>query len=256
MRHNGIIPIFVFDGIPPPEKRELIEKRKQDKKEAERKFKEIKGQIAASHDEDDVADLEAEADQLRRQFVRITGNDIVDVKNLLHIMGISYYESIGESDNICVKMVQKKVAFACLSEDMDMFIYGCPRVLRYLSLLKSSVVMYHLSGILTSLHLPFESFRDICVLSGTDYNLLSEDSLDLNKALKLYSKYSKSRVRDTYIEWIANNNYIKDIDAFINVTEMFNMQNVTIDRSLMNTSTYDTTAVKMLLSGYGFVFPQ
>uniref|UniRef100_A0A6C0LK74 XPG N-terminal domain-containing protein n=1 Tax=viral metagenome TaxID=1070528 RepID=A0A6C0LK74_9ZZZZ len=256
MRHNGIIPIFVFDGIPPPEKRELIEKRKQDKKEAERKFKEIKGQIAASHDEDDVADLEAEADQLRRQFVRITGNDIVDVKNLLHIMGISYYESIGESDNICVKMVQKKVAFACLSEDMDMFIYGCPRVLRYLSLLKSSVVMYHLAGILTSLHLPFDSFRDICVLSGTDYNLLSEDCLDLNKALKLYSKYSKARVRDTYIQWIANNNYIKDLDAFINVTEMFNMQNVTIDRCLMNTSIYDTTAVKMLLSGYGFVFPQ
>ena len=94
------------------------------------------------------------------------------------------------------------------------------------------------------------------MLSGTDYNLLSEDSLDLNKALKLYSKYSKARVRDTYIQLIANNNYIKDLDAFINVTEMFNMQNVTIDRCLMNTSIYDTTAVKMLLSGYGFVFPQ
>ena len=29
--HNGITPIFVFDGRPPPEKRELLEKRKQDK---------------------------------------------------------------------------------------------------------------------------------------------------------------------------------------------------------------------------------
>ena len=86
-----MIPIFVFDGIPPPETRELIKKRKQDKKEAERKFKEInpiKGQIAASHDEDDVTDLEAEADQLRRQFVRIAGNDMMS-KNLLDIMGIS-----------------------------------------------------------------------------------------------------------------------------------------------------------------------
>ena len=85
-------------GKPPPEKRELIEKRKQDKLVAEKKFKEIKRQIAnAKNDDDEVADLEAEADQLRRQFVRITGKDISDVKYLLRVMGISYYESDGDA---------------------------------------------------------------------------------------------------------------------------------------------------------------
>ena len=162
LRHNNITPIFVFDGKPPPEKRDILEKRKQDKIEAEKKFKEIKRQIATSCDEDDVADLEAEADQLRRQFVRITSGDIADVKKLLEIMGISYYESEGESDGICARMVQKKIAFACLSEDMDMFVYGCPRVLRYLSLLKSSVVLYDLRGIISTLKLQFNEFRDIC----------------------------------------------------------------------------------------------
>ena len=253
--HNNIIPIFVFDGKPPPEKKELLEKRKQDKLEAEKKFKEIKRQIATSHDDDDVADLEAEADQLRRQFVRITSGDIADVKNLLQIMGISYYESDGESDGICAKMVQKKTAFACLSEDMDMFIYGCPRVLRYLSLLKSSVVMYDLRGIMTSLCLPFEEFRDICVLAGTDYNLLSDDSLDLNRALKLYAKYSKNRSNESYIEWVIRNNYIKDIDSFINVTQMFDTQKVVIEKECMTSTIYDKDALRDLLSEYGFVFP-
>ena len=46
-----------------------------------------------------------------------------------------------EADELCAKLVVKK-AFACLSEDMDMFVYGCPKVLRYLSLLNETVVVY------------------------------------------------------------------------------------------------------------------
>ena len=255
LRHNNITPIFVFDGKPPPEKRDILEKRKQDKIEAEKKFKEIKRQIATSCDEDDVADLEAEADQLRRQFVRITSGDIADVKKLLEIMGISYYESEGESDGICARMVQKKIAFACLSEDMDMFVYGCPRVLRYLSLLKSSVVLYDLRGIISTLKLQFNEFRDICVLAGTDYNLLSDDSMDLNRALKLYARYSKNRKSESYIEWIVKNQYINDPDSFARVTKMFDTQEVIINKGCMTSSAYDKQQLRSLLSNYGFVFP-
>ena len=255
LRHNNITPIFVFDGKPPPEKRDILEKRKQDKIEAEKKFKEIKRQIATSCDEDDVADLEAEADQLRRQFVRITSGDIADVKKLLEIMGISYYESEGESDGICARMVQKKIAFACLSEDMDMFVYGCPRVLRYLSLLKSSVVLYDLRGIISTLKLQFNEFRDICVLAGTDYNLLSDDSMDLNRALKLYARYSKNRKSESYIEWIVKNQYINDPDSFARVTKMFDTQEVIINKGCMTSSVYDKQQLRSLLSNYGFVFP-
>jgi flap endonuclease-1 len=254
-RHNSITPLFVFDGKPPPEKRDLLEKRKQDKLVAEKKFKDIKRHIANTMNEDEVADLEAEADQLRRQFVRITGKDISNVKKLLRIMGISYYESVGESDGICAKLVKKRHAFACLSEDMDMFIYGCPRVLRYLSLLNSSVVLYDLRGIINSLRLSFNDFQNICVLAGTDYNLLSEDSLDLNRALKLYSKYSKNRNEECYIEWVSKNNYIKDTETLKKVIDMFDTNKVVIDISCMTSSAYDKDELRELLSEYGFVFP-
>lgn len=257
LRHNNITPIFVFDGKPPPEKREILEKRKQDKIVAERKFKEIKRQIAdTKNDEDEVAELEAEADQLRRQFVRITGQDILEVKKLLSIMGVSYYESDGESDGVCAKMVQKRQAFACLSEDMDMFVYGCPRVLRYLSLLKSSVVLYDLRGIITTLSLRFEDFQSICVLAGTDYNLLSEDSLDLNRALKLYAKYSKTRDGGAgFVEWVADNGHIKDLNTFMNVIRMFDSAAVHVDKTLFTSSAFDREGLRNVLSEYGFVFP-
>ena len=105
--------------------------------------------------------MEAEIDNLRKQFVRLTQEDIDSVKHLLQLMGVSYYESEGESDYVCAKMVKKKIAFACMSEDMDMFVYGCPKVLRYLSLLKSTVVIYDLKGILKTLKLSHNNFKQI-----------------------------------------------------------------------------------------------
>ena len=113
------------------------------------------------------------------------------MKHLLELMGIQYYECEGESDSVCAKMVQKKIAYACLSEDMDMFVYGCPRVLRYLSLLKSNVVLYDLPGILYKLGITFADFQDICVLAGTDYNTAADSNIELHRALKLFARYRR-----------------------------------------------------------------
>ena len=39
-----------------------------------------------------------------------------------------YYTAINEADELCASMVINGFAWACLSEDMDMFVYGCTRV--------------------------------------------------------------------------------------------------------------------------------
>ena len=54
---------------------------------------------------------------------------------------------------------------------MDLFVYGCPKVLRYLSLINQTVVIYYLDVILEELHLPLHDFKQICIISGTDYNV-------------------------------------------------------------------------------------
>ena len=71
---------------------------------------------------------------LKKKFIRITPIHIEKIKNLMDSYGVSYCTAEGEADELCVKMVQKNKAYACLSEDMDMFVYGCNRVLRYFSL--------------------------------------------------------------------------------------------------------------------------
>ena len=57
-----------------------------------------------------------------------------------------------------------------MSEDTDLFVYGCPRVLRYISLRNHTVVIYHTDKILSELKLNMERFRKMCIISGTDYN--------------------------------------------------------------------------------------
>lgn len=253
MQYNKIIPIFVFDGKPPPEKLELLQKRRQEKAEAQKQYKEIQERLKTCH-EDDIADLETEADNLRKQFIRLTQEDIDNVKHLLEIMGIKYYECDGESDCVCAKMVQKKIAYACLSEDMDMFVYGCPRVLRYLSLLKANVVLYDLVGILNRLNINFQDFQDICVLSGTDYNLATDSNIELHRALKLFAKYRKRGANEGYYQWIINNLYITDVDTYTTTKNMFNIIDLQLDKNNLVQSEYDECEMQNFLLNYGFVF--
>ena len=111
-----------------------------------------------------------------------------NVKNLIRAYGATYYDAIGEADELCALLTVKDKVWACLSEDMDMFVYGCPRVIRYFSLLNHTAVLYDLNGILTSLGISQKELREICILSGTDYNIECEDSNLLTTTLKHFKK--------------------------------------------------------------------
>lgn len=256
LRHCNITPIFVFDGPPPPEKAETLKKRKQEKYIAEKEYKRMNDVLKNASPDDDTSDIEAEIDLLRKQFVRLTQADIDNVKSLLKCMGIAYYESDGESDYVCAKMVKQKIAFACMSEDMDMFVYGCPKVLRYLSLLKSTVVIYDLRGILKTLKLSQDSFKQICVLSGTDYNSNENVKYDLNRVLKLFSKYMKNKNKDKgdFHNWISNYTGNIDYDNLKYVYDMFDLTRYKISKNNLVENVRDENKMEDFLYQYGFVF--
>ena len=52
-REYNIIPIFVFDGKPPPEKKELLQKRREDKTAAKNEYNKLKNQLDQIQDESD-----------------------------------------------------------------------------------------------------------------------------------------------------------------------------------------------------------
>ena len=92
-------------------------------------------------------------ESLKKDFIRIRDCHIQCVKRLMELHGVSYIHAPEEADVVCCEMVINGTAWACLSDDMDMFLYGCTRVLRFISLLNHSVVMYDTVSILRDLNM-------------------------------------------------------------------------------------------------------
>jgi 5'-3' exonuclease len=183
-RHYNIHAVFVFDGPPPPQKTELIEKRRKKKEEAKREYdrlekllKEHPSQSSSSSSSSSSSTPEVSIDEihetmreLKKQFVRLRDCDISTVKELLVSFGFATIDAEGEADVLCANLSIKRRVDACLSDDMDMFVYGCPVVLRSLSLLNHTVVSYNTQDIMKTLKISQQEFKMMCVICGTDYS--------------------------------------------------------------------------------------
>jgi 5'-3' exonuclease len=145
-RYYNIVPIFVFDGKPPTEKKELLQQRLAEKKTAEKEFKVLKANLEynTNMNEDEKHEIMNKMDILKKKFVYISKTQIEDVKHLIRNYGMTYCDAPNEADELCAMLVIKGFVWGCLSEDMDMFLYGCPRVLRYMSLMNHTFVLYEI----------------------------------------------------------------------------------------------------------------
>ena len=265
-RYYNICPIFVFDGKPPPEKKELLLKRKEDKVEAENEYNKLKLYLKHNIVNDiEKQDIINNMDILKKKFIYINKNDIEDVKNLIRYYGATYYDAPGEADELCALLVIKNKVWACLSEDMDMFVYGCTRVLRYLSLLNHTVVLYDTKKILNNLGISQKELREICVLSGTDYNYISDNNKNnptLYKTLSYFKKYHRENPNIDFYQWLQEKgDYIKDYDMLIKIYDMFDLikNNNYKFKKFENINIVNgdilKDEIKLIIQKEGFIFP-
>lgn len=249
---NGI---FVFDGKPPEEKYKLIEKRSNDKQVAKEKFNKLENELIKMNNEEEKKIIQEEMSDLKKKFIKIDKKDIENVKNLITAFGESYIVAESEAEQLCAKLVIKKVAYACLSEDMDLFLYGCPRVLRYLSLLNETMVIYSLSNILEELNITFNDFKQICVLSGTDYN--TNTNLDLYKCIEIFKNYKKDAITsyNDFYSWIDENmkGLVNVIELYI-INNMFLLDNVNLKKYKIEKGFINKDNIKHIMKQDGFIF--
>jgi len=273
-RQHNIIPIFIFDGKPPAEKKALLEKRKIDKKSAEKEYNILKQKLEMNNtNNEEKQELISNMDSLKKRFIYINREKIDQVKSLIRAYGATYYDALGEADELCALLVLKNKVWACLSEDMDMFVYGCTRVIRYLSLFNHTAILYNTKEILEILSLTQKEFREICVLSGTDYNIKncnnSINMPNLYETFNLFKKYIKEKEKDkdkdkekeksNFYEWLKiNSDYITDYELLQNIYNIFDLKN--IDYKIFKTIKIVNTPInceniKTILKMDGFVFP-
>jgi len=233
-RYYNIIPIFIFDGKPPPEKRTLLLKRKLDREEAQIEYNKLQKQLETNNcnntNNDDKYDIIVAMEQLKKQFVQINRDKIEKVKSLIRAYGAVYYDAHGEADELCALLVNTKKVWACLSEDMDLFVYGCTRVLRYFSLIGHTVVLYYTKGILNELNMTYNDFKEICILSGTDYNynINTNNNNSLKNTIEIYKKFKEYNVNNvnnkSFYNWVnENTNYITNIELLTKINNMFDL---------------------------------
>ena len=257
--YYGIIPIFIFDGKPPTEKKELLDKRREEKNKAEKQHALLLERINNTKDYRERNEIYAELNIIKKKFVRLSKENISNVKYLLKLCGVTFFEADGEADELCAKLVIKKRAWACMSEDMDMFVYGCPRVLRYVSLLNETIVMYDTKLILKTLNLSLQEFREICILSGTDYNINETKNTNIYTTLHYFNKYKNSSKKNSkFYEWLeGNTNYLIDSCKAYSIYYMFEMSNINIkkyDKQRCINSAINGEELRKFLTGYDFIF--
>jgi 5'-3' exonuclease len=270
-RYYNITPVFIFDGKPPPEKMELLQKRKQDKIEAQSEYNVLQNLLETNIDDSEKQELINNMNVLKKTFVTLKKNDIENVKMLMEAYGVSYYEAKGEADELCAILAIKEKVWACLSEDMDLFVYGCPRIIRYLSLLNHTVVLYDVNAILEEIGLSQKELREICVLSGTDYNVNmgkneEKNHLNLYSVIKIFNKYklhhnteqyNKEQVNIGFYDWLSTQNLCQDILSLQKICNKFDLSenDVEYEQIKIINGEIQKLKIKQILKADGFYFP-
>jgi len=258
-RKYNIKPLFVFDGKPPPEKMEVLQKRHLMKIDAETKYKTLNEELNGAQDEELRESILHDMEQLRTQFIRVKEKDINSIKEIMDAYGVMYYNAQGEADKTCAVIQQTKQfeCFGCLSDDMDMFVYGCSFVIRHLSLVNETVLIYNKDEIMNDLNMTFPIFKQIAVLSGTDYNCNDNDT-SLYETLKWYKDFEKItciKEEFSFYKWLhKNTKYVKNYESLIAIYNLFNLDIEINDISSVNFKIYNKLKLQELMSKYGFVF--
>lgn len=252
-----ITPLFVFDGKPPAEKNEVIYERIYKRKDAEEKYKEML-QTIESQPEISETEKQKQIEKLsglKRQFIRVTEQHIQTLKQLFVNLGIQYIDAPSEADLMCAYLVKTKIAYACVSDDMDMFAYDCPIVIRKLSLIHHNCVLYYVEKIKKELEIE-KHFQNVILMCGTDYK--TEISWDIQTAIercKFYcSEISRNQTTLPFYEWIFEHTFI-DTNQKEKLDHVYNMFQVPDSMEIVyGTKEIVWDTLQPLLEDQGFVY--
>ncbi|MBT3298022.1 flap endonuclease-1 [archaeon] len=203
---RGLKPVFVFDGKAPEIKIKTWEKRTAIKKEASLKLQEA----------EEAGDIEAMR-KFSSRTVKLDKEMIEDSKRLIKSLGLPIVQAKSEGEAQTAYMVKTGVAYASISQDYDNLIFGCPLLVRNLSIegkrkkvgkfayktVKPEAIK--LEEVLKKLDITHNQLIVLAILVGTDYNPDGIKGIGQKKALKLIKEQ-----RDNFnkifeiVEWGKN----------------------------------------------------
>lgn len=187
---KGIKPVFVFDGETPELKAAELEKRKQAKTEARKKYRE-----AVSKE-----DIQA-MKKYGGRFSVLTSDMVEQSKSLIKALGLPVVQAPSEGEAQAAHIVRQNKAWAVVSQDFDSLVHGADRLVRNLSIAgrrkKIGSMAYQtikpelidLSKNLNNMGIDQDKLIALSMLVGTDYNPAGIKGIGPKTALKLVKEY-------------------------------------------------------------------
>lgn len=181
---NKITPVYLFDGKPGDEKKDLIKKRREQylgKKEdiqiMKERIEEIKKEIASMEEVDVLIQCKREEidiltnliEKKQRTTIRIDREMVKQLKEMLTEAGIFYFECPGETDLYVKEFFKRNLIQYVITEDLDFLTHQCPKVIYNYKASSNSCVLYDYNIIIKELSLNSSQFIDLCIMFGCDY---------------------------------------------------------------------------------------
>jgi len=180
--HEGVLPVWVFDGKPPELKTGTIRRRIATKERAEEEWRQAL----------DAGDL-ATARRKAAQTSRLTRPMVEELVMLLKALGVPSVQAPGEGEAQAAAMAARGVTWGTASEDYDALLFGAPRLVRGLAARgrggkAADAQLIDRADLLAALGISDEELILLGIVVGTDFND-GADGYGPKKALKLVQQH-------------------------------------------------------------------
>lgn len=180
MLKYGILPIYIFDGKCPQEKKQVVEKRKSDKENFRKNCEKIEDKSSPEF-----------MKNFKKSF-SLQRSQIDECKYLLKLMGLPFINAFEEADQQCAEMAKhyREDSIGVISDDWDILMFGSPIILKDFSfktpnnptikiekeeIIKNCFVKANEIRENNNLEkmkiFTHDDFLNFCILVGTDYTV-------------------------------------------------------------------------------------
>tara|TARA_B100000212_G_scaffold342587_2_gene330917 strand:- start:429 stop:1376 length:948 start_codon:yes stop_codon:yes gene_type:complete len=162
---NGVLPVFVFDGVPPEAKKITLAKRQANKEKMYIRLEELRAKEPETEEENKT--IQEEIEKLLSQLIVVKKIHIDSSKELLKKAGIPYCTAPEDAEKYCAFLQKNGLVDYTVTDDTDATTFGCPYILK--TSINKNIIEIDTNAILEKFEMSRDSFVDFCILSGCDY---------------------------------------------------------------------------------------
>jgi len=219
-----ITPIYVFDGKPPKEKMDELQKRafrRSRSLEVIQYLESIYLQKLSNDELERKTFVLSKIDELKKNSMVIDKKTKRAIKYLCNIMEIRYVDNMDmEADKAIGILYKQGEIDGCISEDNDMLVYGCEHLYRFYKTNSNHILEYNLIEIKKDLSVNDKEFVDLCILCGSDYYKKIKFKSSFKNSVVAYYLIKKYKTIENIVE---NKKYLPSDLDYERIRNIYNL---------------------------------